>query len=167
MREPVGFVSIWPLKSRQKAHFFVLHCSANWVGEIRWVPLAALVRYCWTLHALNDSGWSHLSGSNRRPDDYKSTALPAELRWPVLLDRGLEPRTNWLRVNCSTNWANPAGMYLEIRKNWTATHANFWLPVKWSIFLFFGCFFEDLAWNVFSLNVLFWTQPSHRNGLLS
>ena len=27
--------------------------------------------------------WSHLSGSNRRPDDYKSTALPAELRWLI------------------------------------------------------------------------------------
>ena len=62
--------------------------------------------------------WSLLSGSNWRPDDYKSTALPAELRRrlknKVLLDRGLEPRTNWLRVNCSTNWANPA----ELRKIW-------------------------------------------------
>lgn len=25
--------------------------------------------------------WSQLSGSNRRPDDYKSTALPTELSW--------------------------------------------------------------------------------------
>ena len=30
--------------------------------------------------------WSHLSGSNRRPDDYKSTALPAELRWPYFFN---------------------------------------------------------------------------------
>ena len=28
--------------------------------------------------------WSQLSESNRRPADYKSTALPTELSWPVL-----------------------------------------------------------------------------------
>ena len=27
--------------------------------------------------------WSHLSGSNQRPTDYKSVALPAELKWRV------------------------------------------------------------------------------------
>ena len=28
--------------------------------------------------------WSHPPGSNRRPADYESAALPAELGWPVL-----------------------------------------------------------------------------------
>ena len=29
--------------------------------------------------------WSHPPGSNRRPADYESAALPTELGWPALL----------------------------------------------------------------------------------
>ena len=28
--------------------------------------------------------WSHLSESNQRPTDYKSVALPAELKWHII-----------------------------------------------------------------------------------
>ena len=30
--------------------------------------------------------WSHLSESNGRPTDYKSVALPAELKWHFILN---------------------------------------------------------------------------------
>ena len=33
----------------------------------------------------NSNFWSHLSDSNQRPADYKSAALPAELKWPVYI----------------------------------------------------------------------------------
>ena len=34
---------------------------------------------------IRDIKWSQLSGSNRRPADYKSAALPTELSWHFLL----------------------------------------------------------------------------------
>ena len=34
------------------------------------------------------SPWSHRRDSNPRPDDYKSTALPTELRWLELFNIG-------------------------------------------------------------------------------
>ena len=82
-----------------------------------------------------------MSDLNGRPTDYKSVALPAELKWQIKLvtptgiepmsppwkgdvltawprgqinslnklmvsHRGIEPRTTWLKVKCSTNWAS-------------------------------------------------------------
>ena len=45
-----------------------------------------------------------LSDSNRRPIDYESIALTAELRAQTEMQRvGLEPTTNGLKVRCSTN----------------------------------------------------------------
>ena len=35
--------------------------------------------------------WSHLSDSNGRPTDYKSVALPAELKWHLVTPTGIEP----------------------------------------------------------------------------
>jgi hypothetical protein len=48
---------------------------------------------------------SHLAGSNRRPTDYESVALPAELRWHVssMPPRRIELRTHGFSVRCSTN----------------------------------------------------------------
>jgi hypothetical protein len=47
--------------------------------------------------------WSHPPGSNRRPADYESAALPTELGWPViwiitnqLIDRS---RITWASSN--------------------------------------------------------------------
>src|SRR5262249_10368169 len=39
-----------------------------------------------TNRQFNELGWSHPPGSNRRPADYESAALPAELGWPVWRD---------------------------------------------------------------------------------
>ena len=77
--------------------------------------------------------WSRLWDSNPQPADYKSAALPIELsrqiwrpgwgsnsrppawqagvltNWttgPLVLHRRLELRTPWLKVKCSTAWAN-------------------------------------------------------------
>src|SRR5208282_6460558 len=50
-------------------HWFC-HYGASWEGK--------LARKCLIL-------WSHPPGSNRRPADYESAALPAELGWPFLL----------------------------------------------------------------------------------
>ncbi len=35
--------------------------------------------------------WSHLSESNGRPTDYKSVALPAELKWHIQLKKVVTP----------------------------------------------------------------------------
>ena len=85
--------------------------------------------------------WSRLWDSNPQPADYKSAALPIELsrqiwrpgwgsnsrppawqagvltNWttgPLVLHRRLELRTPWLKVKCSTAWANGALRYWYI-----------------------------------------------------
>ena len=47
-----------------------------------------------------------MTGSNCRPPACKADALPAELIALVVTRRGIEPRTYWLRVSCSTSWAS-------------------------------------------------------------
>lgn len=42
--------------------------------------------------------WSHLSDSNRRPTVYKTVALPAELRWQLVLWSRCR-RSRWPQVN--------------------------------------------------------------------
>ena len=45
--------------------------------------------------------WSHPPGLNRRPADYESAALPAELGWPVLILNNLRtrPRASWIQLD--------------------------------------------------------------------
>ena len=45
--------------------------------------------------------WSHPPGSNRRPADYESAALPAELGWPVLSFNDLTeiPPESWVQLD--------------------------------------------------------------------
>ncbi len=59
--------------------------------------------------------WWAIPGSNQWPPACKAGALPTELiahisfdsSWRRMVGRaGFEPATNWLKVNCSTNWAN-------------------------------------------------------------
>jgi hypothetical protein len=54
--------------------------------------------------AYNSPNWCPLSDSNRPPTDYKSVALPDELKGLILAPRaGLEPATNGLTVRYSTD----------------------------------------------------------------
>ena len=50
--------------------------------------------------------WSHPPGSNRRPTDYESVALPAELGWPS----GQELK-----------WNTPSGILLCDHNTWSFT----------------------------------------------
>jgi hypothetical protein len=45
--------------------------------------------------------WSHPPGSNRRPADYESAALPAELGWPVFIlnDLRAKPGGSWIQLD--------------------------------------------------------------------
>ena len=41
--------------------------------------------------------WSHLPESNQRPTDYKSVALPAELKWLFAYSKNFRFATGWQR----------------------------------------------------------------------
>jgi hypothetical protein len=79
-----------PANERRRSEWWS-HLS-GYECERVWEPLGDLPTITTALNPANErrrsEWWSHLSGSNRRPDDYKSTALPAELRW-----LGTEPGT--------------------------------------------------------------------------
>ena len=50
--------------------------------------------------------WSHLSDLNGRPTDYKSVALPAELKWHIQLvtPTGIEPMSPPWKGDVLTAW---------------------------------------------------------------
>ena len=50
---------------------------------------------------LQDLEWSHPPGSNRRPADYESAALPAELGWPafILINLRAMPPRSWIQLD--------------------------------------------------------------------
>jgi hypothetical protein len=62
------------------------HSKNTFVGRRGFEPLKSkdsgfTVRPIWPLWNLPEL--SHLSDSNQRPADYKSAALPTELKWPI------------------------------------------------------------------------------------
>ena len=74
---------------------------------------------------------SLLSESNQWPTDYKSVALPAELRrhhvWKFKKEPliGIEPMTYWLQVSCSTSWAKEAFLNNPFEL-WWCKYRNLW-----------------------------------------
>ena len=77
---------------RRRSEWWWSHLS-GYECERVWEPQGDLPTITTALNPANERRrsewwWSHLSGSNRRPDDYKSTALRAELRWLGALSRG-------------------------------------------------------------------------------
>ena len=63
------------------SHIFTFHRGQGWIRttELRRGQIYSLLPLAtWLLAPLNQS---HLSESNQRPTDYKSVALPAELKW--------------------------------------------------------------------------------------
>ena len=50
--------------------------------------------------------WSQLSGSNRRPADYKSAALPTELNWQTLFCANRNDKDDGLDVNAGKKHSN-------------------------------------------------------------
>ena len=71
---------------------------------------------------------SRRSDLNGRPTAYKAVALPLSYagtlqqtisRWsPMVLLRGVEPPTYWLRISCSTDWATLASLEGHKYKDW-------------------------------------------------
>jgi hypothetical protein len=75
------------------SHFHIStssHLHINYVGRRGFEPLKSkdsgfTVRPIWPLWNLPNFYRSHLSESNQRPTDYKSVALPAELKWLIAI----------------------------------------------------------------------------------
>ena len=47
-------------------------------------------------------------------DKYKKEVLIIQYFFKLVRHRGFEPRTTWLKVKCSTNWANIPYIYLNL-----------------------------------------------------
>src|SRR5437773_5465515 len=61
---------------------------------------------------------SHLSESNQRPTDYKSVALPAELKWQILklflASNQQHPDTNWNALPDKLKWQIISKLHSQI-----------------------------------------------------
>ena len=86
---------------------------ATWLEHATlWLQIRCSTNWAKPAHYYSSMRVKGLEPPRRKAPDPKSGASANSAKPAIMTRTGLEPVTHWLKVNCSTNWANESYHYL-------------------------------------------------------
>ena len=99
---------------------------ATWLEHATlWLQIRCYTNWAKPAHYYSSMRVKGLEPPRRKAPDPKSGASANSAKPAIMTRTGLEPVTHWLKVNCSTNWANESYHYLLETSFLSSADCNF------------------------------------------